>query len=110
MKSYRVEVKALIPFPVNKSYTLTTTGAGTAISRAIRKYRSEIGKKRLYSLTIHCELLKGCNSPVVKSKDENGMLSPEEDKTLEKQSIEPLNGIAEVKSKPSFDPDLFSSR
>jgi hypothetical protein len=100
MKNYRVEIKALVPYPEIKSYTLTATGAGTAIGRAIRKYRQEIGKKRLYSLTIKCDLLKGIkpNQPISQEADEDGKAGQAEAKK------------ATLTIKPAFNPDDFSNR
>jgi len=41
MKVYIVNVTAYIPYPISREYTERATEFGAAISRAIRKYRSD---------------------------------------------------------------------
>jgi DNA-binding transcriptional MerR regulator len=58
MKIFSVKVTSKYPALTAKTFIIVCTSAGTAIGRAIRKYRQEIGKKRLYSLNIECDLIK----------------------------------------------------
>lgn len=77
MKNYFIEIKVNLPYPLTKDYTLSATSAGTAIGRAIRLYRKDIGKKRIRSLYVKCELLAG-----IKQAKPNNDIKPQESKSI----------------------------
>jgi hypothetical protein len=87
MKNYLVEVKSLLPYPKIKSFTLSCNSEGTAINRAIRLYRKAIGKKRIYSLTVKCDLLKGITLKGINTPEKSKNLTTDE-KTGVKTIIE----------------------
>lgn len=56
MKQYTISVKASIPYPLEKEYKLEAGGFHTAIARAIKQYRREIGRKKISDLIVKANL------------------------------------------------------
>ena len=52
MKDYLVKIGVNIPYPKEFSYTEGGSNAAVAVSRAFRKFRKEIPKKRIKELSI----------------------------------------------------------
>lgn len=52
MKNYKITVTAYIPVPRSRDYNITASSFGTAISRAIKTYRKEIGRKQIAQMTV----------------------------------------------------------
>lgn len=52
MTTYKVTVTAYIPAPRSRVYDVEASSFGTAINRAIRNYRKEIGRKQITQMAI----------------------------------------------------------
>lgn len=62
MKYYLIDVWSYIPYPIKKSYRIERSGYAPAVSEAIKKYRKEVGRKKiteLYTKAIQITLPKG---------------------------------------------------
>jgi hypothetical protein len=53
MTSFKISVIAYIPAPRQRDYNITATSFGTAINRAIKQYRQEIGRKKIDKISIN---------------------------------------------------------
>ena len=54
MKYFSIIVTAYIPYPITFEYLEKATGFGTAINRAVRRYRKEprVARKRIDNLIV----------------------------------------------------------
>lgn len=66
MKCYLVEVKTNIPYPIKKDYRIECSSFGTAISRAIKLFRKDKGKKKINELNINAKYV--CNTQTLHSQ------------------------------------------
>ena len=57
MRHYYVKIIARIPVPREREYRISASGFGTAVRRAIIKYREEFKRKRIERLEIKIEKL-----------------------------------------------------
>lgn len=52
MKQYLITIQSYIPYPVKKEFRIDGSSMATASARAIRKYRKEVGKKKISDLSL----------------------------------------------------------
>ena len=59
MKTHLITITAYVPAPRTREYRIVASGPFIAISRAGRMYRKDIGRKKITSLSVKAETLKG---------------------------------------------------
>lgn len=52
MKQYLITIQSYLPYPVKKEFRINGSSIATASARAIRKYRKEVGKKKITEMNI----------------------------------------------------------
>ena len=52
MKQYLITISSYLPYPVKKEFRIDASSLATSAQRAIRKYRKEVGKKKISDLNI----------------------------------------------------------
>lgn len=58
MQNYWIKVRACIPAPREREMTIEASSFGTALQRAVKAFRKEIGQKRIDELSVLVKRLK----------------------------------------------------
>lgn len=62
MKNYLITININIPYPKQFDYKIEASSFHTAISRAIKKMRTELGRRKIDAIKIAAQLLNGLNN------------------------------------------------
>lgn len=65
MKQYLVTIQSYLPYPIKKEFRINGSSLATASSRAIRKFRKEVGKKKLTELRIEIKTIGKVEMPIL---------------------------------------------
>jgi hypothetical protein len=94
MQNYWIEVKASMPAPRKRDITIEASSFGTALQRAVKAFRKEIGQKRIDELSVIIKRLKTIKKGACQATNtENNNVSEKSDRQA---NISKNNKIANI--------------
>lgn len=69
MKQFLITIKSDLPYPVKKEFRINGSSMATVAGRAIRKFRKEIGKKKITDMNMSITTVGKVEMPILVSQE-----------------------------------------